>query len=118
MRALRAGATPDEVFAATGIDPWFVDQLVLVSETADLVRDAPELTAEVLHTAKRHGLSDGQIAALRHLSEAVVRGVRLALGVRPVSTSATPSTPRATCSICSTMYGPAGHPIDVSVKRM
>ena len=70
--------------AATRIDPWFVDQLVLISETADAVRDAPELTADVLHTAKRHGLSDAQIAALRHLSEDVVRGVRWALGVRPV----------------------------------
>ncbi|HEV2929861.1 MAG TPA: carbamoyl-phosphate synthase large subunit, partial [Propionibacteriaceae bacterium] len=84
MRALRAGATPDQVYAATGIDPWFVDQLLLISETADLVRDAPELTTDVLRTAKRHGLSDGQIAALRHLSEDVVRGVRWALGVRPV----------------------------------
>jgi carbamoyl-phosphate synthase large subunit len=84
MRALRAGATPDQVCAATGIDPWFGDQLLLISETADLVRDAPELTADVLRTAKRHGLSDGQIAALRHLSEDVVRGVRWALGVRPV----------------------------------
>ena len=84
MAALRAGATPEQVNAATGIDPWFVDQLVLISETADLVRDASELTADLLHTAKRHGLSDGQIAALRHLSEDVVRGVRWALGVRPV----------------------------------
>ena len=84
MAALRAGATPEQVHEATGIDPWFVDQLVLVSEVADLVRDAPELTADVLHAAKRHGLSDGQIAELRHLSEDVVRGVRWALGIRPV----------------------------------
>jgi carbamoyl-phosphate synthase large subunit len=84
MRALRAGATPDQVYAATGIDPWFVDQLLLISETADLVRDAPELTTDVLRTAKRHGLSDSQIAGLRHLSEEVVRGVRWALGIRPV----------------------------------
>ncbi len=38
----------------------------------------------MLHTAKRHGLSDAQVAALRNLSEDVVRGVRWALGVRPV----------------------------------
>ncbi|HZA05376.1 MAG TPA: carbamoyl-phosphate synthase large subunit, partial [Propionibacteriaceae bacterium] len=29
MAALRAGATPEQVHEATGIDPWFVDQLVL-----------------------------------------------------------------------------------------
>ncbi|MCW2811713.1 MAG: carB, partial [Friedmanniella sp.] len=84
MRALRAGATPEQVFEATKIDPWFVDQLVLLLEVADEVRDAPELTADLLRTAKRHGFSDVQIAALRHLSEDVVRGVRWALGVRPV----------------------------------
>src|SRR5919107_556328 len=28
LRALRAGATPEQVYAATGIDPWFGDQLL------------------------------------------------------------------------------------------
>ncbi|GAA1431025.1 carbamoyl-phosphate synthase large subunit [Microlunatus lacustris] len=84
MQALRAGATAEQVFEATKIDPWFVDQLVLVLEVADTVRDAPELTADVLRLAKRHGLSDAQVAALRHLREDVVRGVRWALGIRPV----------------------------------
>ncbi|MGI3785582.1 MAG: carbamoyl-phosphate synthase large subunit, partial [Janthinobacterium lividum] len=84
MQAVRAGATPEQVNAATHIDPWFVDQLYLISEIADEVRDAPELTVEVLRLAKRHGLSDTQVARLRNLSEDVVRGVRWALGVRPV----------------------------------
>ncbi len=84
MRALRAGATPAQVHEATKIDPWFVDQLLLISEVADTVRDAPELTRDLLQQAKRHGLSDAQIAGLRNLSEDVVRGVRWALGVRPV----------------------------------
>jgi carbamoyl-phosphate synthase large subunit len=34
--------------------------------------------------AKRHGFSDAQLASLRGMPEAVVRGVRHALGVRPV----------------------------------
>ncbi len=84
MQALRAGATPEQLFESTRIDPWFLDQLCLISEVADEVRDAPELTAELLLIAKRHGLSDAQIASLRNLSEDVVRGVRWALGVRPV----------------------------------
>jgi carbamoyl-phosphate synthase large subunit len=33
---------------------------------------------------KQHGLSDAQLGRLRHLDEQVVRGVRWALGVRPV----------------------------------
>jgi carbamoyl-phosphate synthase large subunit len=84
VQALRAGASVDEVHAATGIDPWFVDQLVLLLEVAATVETAPELTADVLRLAKRHGFSDAQVASIRHLSEDVVRGVRWALGVRPV----------------------------------
>ncbi len=84
FQALRAGATVEQVFAATKIDPWFLDQLVLLREVAAEVRDAPELTAETLRLAKRHGFSDAQIASVRHLSEEVVRGVRWALGIRPV----------------------------------
>ncbi len=84
MQALRAGATPEQVFEATKIDPWFTDQLVLLLEVAATIREAPELTADLLRTAKRHGFSDAQIAGLRDLSEDVVRGVRWALGVRPV----------------------------------
>jgi carbamoyl-phosphate synthase large subunit len=84
VQALRAGASVEQVHAATGIDPWFVDQLVLLLEVAEAVRSAPELTADVLRLAKRHGFSDAQVAGIRHLSEDVVRGVRWALGVRPV----------------------------------
>jgi carbamoyl-phosphate synthase large subunit len=84
MQALRAGATAQQVHRATNIDPWFVDQLVLLLEIATMIESAPELSAGVLRTAKRHGFSDAQIASLRHLSEDVVRGVRWALGVRPV----------------------------------
>ena len=38
----------------------------------------------MLRRAKRHGFSDEQIGALTHNSEDVVRGVRQALGIRPV----------------------------------
>ena len=84
MDAIRAGATPEEVFDATGIDPWFVDQLVLINEVAAEVTAAPELTPELLRKAKRHGFSDFQIGKIRGMTPAVVRGVRHALGIRPV----------------------------------
>ncbi|MFH8408471.1 carbamoyl-phosphate synthase large subunit [Streptomyces sp. NPDC018019] len=84
MQAIRAGATPAEVFDATKIDPWFVDQLFLVKEIADEIAAADQLGPEVLAYAKRHGFSDTQIAAIRGLTEEVVREVRHALGVRPV----------------------------------
>ncbi|MGZ8726640.1 MAG: carbamoyl-phosphate synthase large subunit, partial [Aeromicrobium sp.] len=84
MDAIRAGATPEEVFEATRIDPWFVDQLFLINEVATEVRESRELSPAVLHRAKRHGLSDAQIGELRGMREDVVRGVRHALGLRPV----------------------------------
>ncbi|MFJ5936029.1 carbamoyl-phosphate synthase large subunit, partial [Streptomyces sp. NPDC093071] len=84
MQSIRAGATPEEVFDATRIDPWFVDQLFLIHEVAGELADAHEITPELLAYAKRHGFSDAQIAEIRGLREDVVREVRHALGVRPV----------------------------------
>ncbi|MDI5964702.1 carbamoyl-phosphate synthase large subunit [Streptantibioticus silvisoli] len=84
MRAIRAGATPAEVFDATRIDPWFVDQLFLISEIADELAGADTLDPELLRHAKRHGFSDVQIADVRGLREEVVREVRQTLGIRPV----------------------------------
>nr|WP_209310585.1 carbamoyl-phosphate synthase large subunit [Streptomyces spiramenti] len=84
MRAIRAGATQEQVFAATRIDPWFIDQLFLVNEVATEVADAERLEPELLRHAKRHGFSDAQIAEMRGLREDVVREVRHALDIRPV----------------------------------
>jgi carbamoyl-phosphate synthase large subunit len=84
MDALRAGATAEEVHEATGIDPWFVDQLCLINEIAQDVITAEELTPSLLRRAKRHGFSDAQLGRIRDMKEDVVRGVRHALGVRPV----------------------------------
>ncbi|MFG1970520.1 carbamoyl-phosphate synthase large subunit [Nonomuraea fuscirosea] len=84
QQAIRAGATPDEVFAATSVDPWFIDQLFLLHEEAGAVAAADELTAEVLERAKHLGFSDVQIGELRGIDEARVRDLRHALGLRPV----------------------------------
>jgi carbamoyl-phosphate synthase large subunit len=83
-RALLGGATIEELYAATGIDPWFLDQLQLLNEVAAEIRKATALTPDMLRRAKRHGFSDEQIGQLTHNSESVVRGVRQALGIRPV----------------------------------
>ena len=84
QQALRGGATVEQVYAATGIDPWFLDQIALINEIAERVRTADRLRPELLVLAKHHGFSDRQLAALRGMPEAVVRGVRHALGIRPV----------------------------------
>ncbi|ROQ07516.1 MULTISPECIES: carbamoyl-phosphate synthase large subunit [unclassified Curtobacterium] len=89
QQALVAGATAAEVFDATKIDPWFIDQIVLINEVAAEVAAADELDADTIRWAKEHGFSDTQIAALRStperpVSEQQVRDDRHALGIRPV----------------------------------
>lgn len=84
QRALLGGATVEDLYEATGIDPWFLDQLQLLNEISGEIRQSGALTQDMLQRAKRHGFSDEQIGGLTHNSEAVVRGVRQALGIRPV----------------------------------
>lgn len=84
QQAMRLGATVEQAFEATKIDPWFLDQMALINEVAEFVRTAPELDAEVLRLAKEHGFSDAQLAELRGVSEAEIRGIRWSWGIRPV----------------------------------
>jgi carbamoyl-phosphate synthase large subunit len=86
QRALWAGATVDQLHAATGIDPWFLDQIAAVNEiAAELAgHDAGRLDAAALRRVKRAGMSDRQLAELLGSDETVVRARRDALGVRPV----------------------------------
>ncbi len=82
-RALRLGATPGQVHEATGIDPWFVDQLLQVVELRQALETEP-LDATLLRRAKRLGTSDLQIARVTGRSEPEVRAWRDALGIHPV----------------------------------
>jgi carbamoyl-phosphate synthase large subunit len=84
QQALRFGATSEEIFQATKIDPWFIDQIVLINEIADEIRLASELNQEIMLYAKSFGFSDAQIAELRGLSEFEVRTTRYAQNIRPV----------------------------------
>ena len=84
QQAIRGGAEVDQLFEATRIDPWFLDQMLLLEEIALEVRGADALTADLLVRAKRHGFSDIQIAALRGIGEDTVREIRHAYGLRPV----------------------------------
>jgi carbamoyl-phosphate synthase large subunit len=82
--ALYQGVDAVALHRATGIDPWFLDQLAQLGEVAREVADASRLDPATLQRAKRHGFSDRQLATLRGLSEDVVRGLRHALDIRPV----------------------------------
>ena len=84
QKAMWAGATIDEVFKATKIDPWYLRQIELINQQAAVIALPGELTIELLRTAKGQGFSDSQIANLRGVSEDEIRKTRHHLGVRPV----------------------------------
>ncbi len=85
--ALRLGATVEQVHEASGgIDPWFLDEIQALVDLRAEILDAPVLDADLLRKAKRSGLSDKQLAALRpeFAGEDGVRTLRHRLGIRPV----------------------------------
>ena len=87
MRAIWGGATIEQLYAATKIDPWFLKQIMLINDMAMTVREAEILTPKLLKKAKLAGLSDVQIAHLRGLGdggENTVRELRWNYGIRPV----------------------------------
>ncbi len=85
-RALRLGASVSAVAEASGLDPWFLDEIAGLVELRAEILAAPVLDEIALRRAKRAGLSDRQLAALRpeFAGEDGVRLLRHRLGVRPV----------------------------------
>ncbi|CAQ04929.1 carbamoyl-phosphate synthase large subunit [Corynebacterium urealyticum] len=84
--AMRLGATVDEIYQASSIDPWFLHELMALVEFRQQLIDAPVLDVDLLRYAKFLGLSDRQIAALRpeFAGEDGVRSLRWSLGIHPV----------------------------------
>ncbi|MGO9164773.1 MAG: carbamoyl-phosphate synthase large subunit [Streptosporangiaceae bacterium] len=83
-QALRAGATAEQVARATGIDPWFVDQLAAIEEQAAQIAARGLPGAGALRAAKAVGFSDIQLGQLTGQTEARIRQLRRDLGVAPV----------------------------------
>mgnify|MGYP005982838797 CR=1 FL=1 len=90
-QAFELGATLEQLFDATAIDPWFLDQMQQIVELGAEVRSAETFGATELRFAKHHGFSDRQIAALRpqqfgegQAGEDAVRALRDELNVHPV----------------------------------
>lgn len=83
--ALESGWTVEEIFHASYIDPWFIDQIKLILETENEIKkygSLKDLSPELLRKAKRDGFSDYQIAYLSGSSEKDVREKRKSLDLR------------------------------------
>src|SRR5439155_5196117 len=82
--ALRRGITVDRLAAATRVAPWFLDQILLITEErarlAGIGLDA--MTRRDWRGAKRLGFADVQLARLWGADEETVRARRLGAGVR------------------------------------
>ncbi len=82
--AFQLGMTIDELYAITGIDPWFLFNIRQIVESESELKKAGSIDRDLLLRAKRVGFSDRQIAVLRKTDEAAVRSLRKQLGVLPV----------------------------------
>ena len=82
--ALRRGISVERLYQATAVDPWFLDQILLiVEERAALAGTAfGDMDRRRWRRAKRLGFSDAQLGWLWSVPEADVRSARLAAGVR------------------------------------
>ena len=84
--ALRMGMDIPEVYAYSGIDPWFLVQLQdLIKEEANLrTLGLADLDYGRVYNLKRKGFSDIRLAKLLGLTEKGFRQHRQKLGIRPV----------------------------------
>ena len=82
---LHRGVPVDDVHEATRIDPWFLDQMSMISEERATLIDAgiSGMTRRSWRRAKRLGFSDAQLAHLWSVNEDEVRADREAAGVVP-----------------------------------
>jgi carbamoyl-phosphate synthase large subunit len=82
---IRRGHEIDELHAATGIDPWFLDQMKAIYEERTVVQDASpqSLDRRAWRRVKRLGFSDAQLAWLWDTDEQFVRSAREQAGVLP-----------------------------------
>ncbi|MBO4324883.1 MAG: carbamoyl-phosphate synthase large subunit, partial [Lachnospiraceae bacterium] len=81
--ALRKGATVEEIFNATHVKRWFIEQMKeLVEEEEALLSKKGAVPADAeLIQAKKDGFSDRYIAKLVGVSEDDIRNRRLAIGL-------------------------------------
>lgn len=91
-QAILAGISEQEIFEASGIDPWFTRQLAMIVQMESEIRDFglendmtpanPDL-APVLRKAKEYGFSDRQLAEMWKRPETDIARLRRELGILP-----------------------------------
>ncbi len=82
---IRRGVSTEQLHEATGIDPWFIDQMRAIYDERDALagKSPTTLDRRGWRRAKRLGFSDSQLAWLWSTSESSVRAARESAGVVP-----------------------------------
>ena len=80
---LRREISVEEIHQATAIDPWFLDQMLMITEErAHLAAHSTDsMSRRDWRRAKQLGFSDAQLAYLWHSAEQDVRDARIEAGV-------------------------------------
>ena len=83
--AIKAGVDVETVHGATGIDPWFLHQMVrIIDLEEEILKAGHPLHEDLLKKSKTYGFSDVQLAHLLETDEDEIRAFRKRLGVQPV----------------------------------
>jgi carbamoyl-phosphate synthase large subunit len=83
--ALRRGISVERLYEATRVDPWFLDQILSITEERQHLETmgVGGLDRRGWRRAKRLGFADAQLAWLWKVPQEEVRAARLAAGVAP-----------------------------------
>ena len=84
QKALALGASIEDIHQISGIDPWFLSQIALINQTAEEMRNAGDLSRELLRKAKRLGFSDVQIGEIREVGSFEIARLRERYELHPV----------------------------------
>ncbi|MBI4115037.1 MAG: carbamoyl-phosphate synthase large subunit [Candidatus Omnitrophica bacterium] len=83
--AYYAGLLTEEIYRATKIDPWFLEQIKqIVDLEKELLKKGAEGGRELLKKAKQYGFSDRQLAFYWEIKENQVRALRKKRGIEAV----------------------------------
>jgi carbamoyl-phosphate synthase large subunit len=84
QRAMHLGASVEQVYEVTKVDPWFLEQINLINQKAKEIASSGELTKQLLRSAKMMGFSDQQISTLRNVTKAEIKLARNTFNLHPV----------------------------------
>jgi carbamoyl-phosphate synthase large subunit len=84
--AFRLGMSVDDVYAHSGVDPWFLAQIedIVADEARVAAMGLEAIDAATMRSLKRKGFADRRLAALLGCAESELRERRHAQGIRPV----------------------------------